>query len=57
MAKAARRRESINTRTVYRYHPLFRDADFPIYYGDDDAEHAPGHPGGRGHPRHRARAS
>ncbi|MEV0136415.1 arginine deiminase [Dactylosporangium sp. NPDC050688] len=41
MAKAARRRESINTRTVYRYHPLFRDADFPIYYGDDDADHAP----------------
>jgi len=41
MAKAARRRESINTRTVYRYHPLFRDAGFPIYYGDDDTEHAP----------------
>ncbi|NMO57538.1 arginine deiminase [Actinoplanes sp. TBRC 11911] len=41
MAKAARRRESINTRTVYRYHPLFRDADFPIYYGDDDADHTP----------------
>jgi len=41
MAKAARRRESINTGTVYRYHPLFRDADFPIYYGEDDADHAP----------------
>jgi arginine deiminase len=41
MAKAARRRESINTRTVYRYHPLFRDAGFPIFYGDDDADHAP----------------
>ncbi len=41
MAKAARRRESINTRTVYRYHPLFRDADFRIYCGDDDADHAP----------------
>jgi arginine deiminase len=41
MAKAARRRESINTRTVYRYHPLFRDADFCVFYGDDDADHAP----------------
>jgi arginine deiminase len=40
MAKAARRRESINTRTVYRYHPLFRDAEFTIYY-DDDADHTP----------------
>jgi arginine deiminase len=39
MAKAARRRESVNTRTVYRYHPQFRKADFPIYYGDDDADH------------------
>jgi len=41
MAKAARRRESVNTRTVYRYHPRFRDAGFPVYYGDDDADHAP----------------
>jgi arginine deiminase len=41
MAKAARRRESINTRTVYGYHPRFRDTDFGVYYGDDDADHAP----------------
>lgn len=41
MAKAARRRESVNTRTVYRFHPRFRDAGFPVYYGDDDAGHAP----------------
>jgi arginine deiminase len=41
MAKAARRRESVNTRAVYRYHPLFRDAGFPVYYGDDDADHTP----------------
>ncbi|SCG77375.1 arginine deiminase [Micromonospora humi] len=39
MARAARRRESINTRTVYRYHPLFREAEFPVYHGDDDADH------------------
>jgi len=41
MAKAARRRESVNTRTMYRYHPLFRDAGFPIYHGDGDAGYAP----------------
>jgi arginine deiminase len=41
MAKAARRRESVNTRTVYRHHPLFRDADFTFHYGDDDGDLAP----------------
>ncbi|GII56519.1 arginine deiminase [Planotetraspora thailandica] len=41
MAKAARRRESINTRTVYRHHPAFRDLGFPIYLGGDDADRAP----------------
>jgi arginine deiminase len=39
MAKAARRRESINSRTVYTYHPRFRDADFPVWYGGDDTDH------------------
>lgn len=41
MAKAARRRESINSRIVYRYHPRFRGAGFPIWYGGDDLDHAP----------------
>jgi arginine deiminase len=41
MAKPARRRESINTRAVLRYHPRFRDTRFPIYVGDDDSDHAP----------------
>lgn len=41
MAKQARRRESINSRIVYRYHPLFAGADFEIVYGDDDLDHAP----------------
>lgn len=41
MAKPARIRESINTRTVYRHHPLLRDGDYYIYYGDDDVEHSP----------------
>lgn len=41
MAKPARSRESINTRTVYRHHPLFAGADFVTVYGDDDLDHAP----------------
>jgi arginine deiminase len=41
MAKPARQRESIHSRAVYRYHPMFADASFPIFYGDDDADHQP----------------
>jgi arginine deiminase len=41
MAKPARRRESINTRTVFQHHPLFAGADFAIYHGADDVDHTP----------------
>jgi arginine deiminase len=41
MAKAARQRESLHTRAVYRFHPLFSRATFPIYYGDDEFNHQP----------------
>jgi arginine deiminase len=41
MAKPARRRESINTRTVFEHHPLFADADFATFYGSDDVDHTP----------------
>jgi arginine deiminase len=41
MAKAARQRESLHSRAVYRYHPIFAGATFPIYYGDDDINHQP----------------
>ena len=41
MAKAARQRESLHSRAVYRFHPRFADAGFPIYYGDDDLGHQP----------------
>jgi arginine deiminase len=41
MAMLARQRESLHTRAVYRYHPLFRDAQFDFYYGDDDRDHRP----------------
>ncbi len=38
MAKPARRRESLNTRTVLLHHPLFAAADFPVYAGDADVD-------------------
>jgi arginine deiminase len=41
MAKAARRRESLHCQAVYRFHPLFADAGFPVYYGADDSNHQP----------------
>ncbi len=41
MAKPARQRETLHSRAIYRYHPMFADADFVRYYGDDDASHLP----------------
>ncbi|MEO9138314.1 MAG: arginine deiminase [Jatrophihabitans sp.] len=41
MAKLARQRESVHTRAVYRFHPLFREASFEFLYGDDDRDHRP----------------
>ena len=41
MAKPARQRETLHMRAIYRYHPMFADADFLTYYGDDDASHLP----------------
>jgi arginine deiminase len=41
MAKLARQRETLHSRAIYRYHPMFRDAEFVTYYGDDDANHLP----------------
>ncbi len=41
MAKPARQRETLHIRAIYRYHPMFAGAGFPIYYGDDDASHLP----------------
>jgi arginine deiminase len=37
MAMPARRRETLNSRVVYRFHPLFADAK--TFYGDDDEPH------------------
>ena len=41
MAKPARQRESIHSRAVYRFHPMFADEKFVEYYGDDDRVHQP----------------
>ena len=41
MAKPARQRETLHSRAIYRYHPMFATADFCRYYGDDDAGHQP----------------
>jgi arginine deiminase len=40
MAKAARQLETLHTRAIYKFHPLF-DAKFTVYYGDDDEQHQP----------------
>jgi len=40
MAKPARQRESLHTRAIYGYHPMF-DGKYTVYYGGDDAPHQP----------------
>jgi arginine deiminase len=41
MAKPARRRETIHSRAVYRFHPMFANSKFVVYFGDDDRVHQP----------------
>ena len=41
MAKPARKRETINSRVVYNFHPMFRDAGIPFLYGNDSIAHEP----------------
>ena len=41
MAKPARRRETLHSRAIYTYHPLFAGGDFEVYYGGDDLDHLP----------------
>jgi len=41
MAKPARQRETLHSRAIYRYHPMFAGQTFARYYGDDDASHLP----------------
>ena len=53
MAKPARKRETINSRVVYNFHPMFRDAGFPFLYGNDSRAARAGHRRGRRRHRHR----
>lgn len=41
MAEPARQRETLNSRAIYHYHPMFATSDFVTYYGDDDTSHLP----------------
>jgi arginine deiminase len=43
MSKVARKRETINSRLVWNFHPMFRDADpgLHFYYGNDGDLHDP----------------
>ena len=43
MSKPARKRETINSRVVWNFHPMFRGADPPLhfYYGNDSKVHDP----------------
>jgi arginine deiminase len=41
MAKPARKRETLNSRAIWNYHPMFKDEGFHFYYGNDDDVHEP----------------
>lgn len=41
MAKQARQRETINSRVVYNFHPMFRDSTRVDLYGNDSLVHQP----------------
>ena len=41
MAKPARQRETLHSRAIYRFHPLFAGADFVTYYGQGDRTYQP----------------
>lgn len=41
MAKPARQRETLHTRAIYQFHPMFAAADFVRYYGDGDHTYQP----------------
>lgn len=41
MAMPARLRESVHSSAIYRFHPMFANGDFQIWYGGDDLPHQP----------------
>lgn len=41
MAMPARQRETLHTRAIYQFHPMFSGEDFVTYYGGDDDSYQP----------------
>lgn len=41
MAKPARQRETLHSRAIYRYHPMFSGSTFGFLFGGDDLDHLP----------------
>jgi arginine deiminase len=41
MAMPARQRESLHTRAIYQFHPMFSDSEFVTYYGGGDETYQP----------------
>ncbi|MGC4934305.1 arginine deiminase [Gordonia sp. DT30] len=41
MARPARRRETINSRLIYNFHPMFAGEQFAFYNGNDPMQHTP----------------
>jgi arginine deiminase len=41
MFKTARKRETLHSRAIWNYHPLFKDEGLNFYYGNDDEQHDP----------------
>ena len=41
MAKTVRRRETLHSKAIYRYHPLFSSAEFTVWCGGDDGDRLP----------------
>jgi arginine deiminase len=41
MAKPARQRETVHSRAIWNFHPMFKDAGLHFWYGNDDDHHQP----------------
>jgi arginine deiminase len=41
MAKPARQRETLHSRAIYRFHPMFAGLGFEVWLGGDDRSHLP----------------
>ena len=46
MSAVPRKRESLHSRIIWNFHPMFRDEKLPFFYGNDDEEHEPATVGG-----------